>query len=408
MQLVLAMPWLLLLAVVPLLLMRRTRISAYPPPAAGAAPKVSVIVPARNEASSIGACLASLLNSVYPDTEIVVVDDNSADGTADIVRILAEHSKGQLRMVEGAPLPAGWLGKPWACWQGYQEARGELLLFTDADTRHDDALLGHAVGALQARGADMLSVLPRQLMQTFWERLIQPQIFMILTMRYHNLERISRTRNPRDVLANGQFILVRREAYEATGGHEALRGEVVEDVRLAQRMVEAGRRIFVAHGVDLMETRMYRSLAGLVEGWSKNLARGSRHAAPPLIAPAVPWLIALFIAVIWVLPPVMLVAALFTPYAGAALGWSFTATAASLVLWAVVLGRMRVPLPYAAGYPLGAVVAAGLFIRSAVRGSRIEWKGRRYDISADSSRDGIQTSSSGIRTSSSGVPPHGP
>src|SRR5690606_41890327 len=132
--------------------------------------------------------------------------------------ILADHSDGRVRLIEGEPLPAGWLGKPWACWQGYRHAKGDLLLFTDADTRHEDMLLGRAVGALEQRGADMVSVMPRQMMIGFWERLILPHIFGLISLRYMHLERVNRTRQPRDAIANGQFILIRRQAYDAVGG----------------------------------------------------------------------------------------------------------------------------------------------------------------------------------------------
>ena len=278
-QLLLAAPWVAMLLIMPLMLLRRPRLNSFPPPS-GDAPLVSIIVPARNEAVNISVCLASLLNSEYPDFEIIVVDDGSSDGTDDIVRILAEHSDGRVHLVNGEPLPPGWLGKPWACWQGYRRARGDLLLFTDADTRHEERLLGHAVGALTRHSADMTSVMPRQLMVGLWERLILPHIFAMISLRYINMERVNRTRTPRHAIANGQFILIRREAYEAIGGHEGMRAEVVEDQRIAQRLVAAGRRIFVAHAEDLMETRMYRSLKGIVEGWTKNLALGSRQASP--------------------------------------------------------------------------------------------------------------------------------
>jgi chlorobactene glucosyltransferase len=372
------LPWALLLLGVPLLLARRTRISSYPPPPAADAPLVSVVVPARNESVNISICVASLLNSLYPSFEIIVVDDGSEDGTGDIVGILAEHAGGRLRLVDGQPLPDGWLGKPWACWQGYQVARGELIVFTDADTRHDDMLLGHAVGALQQRSADLVSVMPRQLMGSFWERLILPHIFTILSMRYHDLEGINRTHRPKDVIANGQFMLFRRDGYEAIGGHEALRSEVVEDQQLAQRLVATGRSIFIAHAHDVMDTRMYRSLRGIVEGWTKNLALGSSRAAPGWIGPAVPWLIVIFLVTIWVAPPITLVAGLFTPLPTVVLGWSFLATTLGLLFWLVVHVWMRVPPLYAFAYPVGAGITASLFIRSALRGQRVEWKGRHY------------------------------
>jgi chlorobactene glucosyltransferase len=391
------LPWLLLVLTLPLMLLRRHRLSSIPPPAGppDALPLVSVIVPARNEAVNISICVASLLNSTYPRYEIIVVDDGSMDGTGDIVRILADHADGRVRLVDGELLPDGWLGKPWACWQGYQHARGELLLFTDADTRHEESLMGHAVGAVHARGADLVSILPRQLMLTFWEWMILPHIFAILSMRYHDLARVNRTRKPRDVIANGQFIMISRDAYEAVGGHAALRGEVVEDQRLAQSVVAAGRRIFVAHGEDLMETRMYRSLRGIVEGWSKNLALGSRQAAPRWVAPAVPWLIALFLVCVWVVPPLLLAASLFTNVPPTAWRWALMATTLSLLYWLPMLAVMRVPPLYAAGFPVGAAITAWLFVRSALRGTRVIWKGRAYDVGSVAVRPGQPDSTKG-------------
>jgi chlorobactene glucosyltransferase len=379
--LLLTVPWLVLLLILPVLFSRRQRITSYPPGAAASMPLVSVIVPARNEAASISSCVASLLNTVYPNVEIIVVNDGSTDGTGDIIHILAEHSGGRMTVLEGEPLPGGWLGKPWACWQGFRRARGEILLFTDADTRHDDALLGHAVAGLQARGADLLSVLPRQLMLGFWERLILPHIFAILTMRFHDIRRVNRTKNPRDVIANGQFMLFRRAAYEAIGGHEAVRGEVVEDLALAQQVVASGRRLFIAHAHDIMDTRMYRSLEGIIEGWTKNLALGSRRAAPRWVAPFVPWMVVVFLLVMWVIPPTVLAAGLLTPLAGAAAAlWALWVTVLSLLFWLFVMLWMRVPALYAFAYPVGAALAAALFARSAIRGVHVAWKGREYDI----------------------------
>jgi chlorobactene glucosyltransferase len=379
-QLLLALTWLLLVLLVPLIIVRRVRLMKSAPPAPADAPMVSVIVPARNEATNISICIASLLNSLYPRFEIIVVDDDSVDGTGDIVRILAEHADGRVRVVEGAALPPGWLGKPWACWQGYQQARGDVLVFTDADTRHEDMLLGRAAGALLDTGADMVSIMPRQLMGSFWERLILPHIFTLLWMRYHDLQRINRTRNPRIVIANGQFIMVRREAYEAIGGHEALRTEIVEDQKFAQRLVAEGRRIYIAHAENLMETRMYRSLRGIIEGWTKNLALGSSRAAPGWIGAFTPWLIAISVIGAWVAPPVILLATLLTPLGGWVQGWSLAVTAFSLLFWMLMLTLQRVPLPYAAVYPVGALVTALLFVRSALRGPRVAWKGRVYDV----------------------------
>lgn len=377
-ELIALLPWALFVVVAVWSTRRRPRLSRYPVPPAGAAPMVSVIVPARNEAANIGACVRSLLATRYPSWELIVVDDESDDGTGDILHALAAQGIENFRVIAGAPLPPGWYGKPWACWQGYEAARGELLLFTDADTRHEPALLGHAVGAMLAEEADMVSAIPHQRLVGFWERVVMPHILLTIMLRYRDTTRLNRVTNPRDAIANGQFILVRREAYEAVDGHRGVRGEVVEDLRLAQRFVEAGFRFFIGHAQDLMTTRMYRSLAEVVRGWSKNVARGARLTVSPWLRPAIPWLIALWMLVFWVLPAATLASTLFDGATGPIFAWAALATATSMLGWTVLNLRMRVPMAYVLIYPLGAIVGAGIFIRSALRGERVPWKGRRY------------------------------
>lgn len=380
--LLLALPWMLFAVGVPILLRRRPRLRDAAPPAPAEAPLVSIIVPARNEAENISACVSTLFATDYPNREIIVVDDGSTDGTADIARLLQARSDGRFRLVEGQPLPAGWLGKCWACWQGYHAAKGDLLVFTDADTRHDDELLGHAVGALLRTPADLVSILPRQLMDSFWERLVLPHIFVMISLRYRDPARINRSRDPRDVIANGQFLLFRREAYQAIGGHRAVRHNVTEDLALAQKTVATGRRLFLAHAEELMDTRMYRSFAGLVEGWSKNLALGARQTVPPWIRPVLPWLLALAVLVFWVAPPAVLIAAITGLTGGVAGRWALITTVVSVLFWTGTNARMRVPLLHALLFPLGGLVTGLLFVRSAARGERVHWRGRTYRLGA--------------------------
>jgi chlorobactene glucosyltransferase len=368
-------PWLLVFVAARMLLTRSPRLQRIPWMREGA-PLVSIIVPARDEAENISACVATLLNSTYPSVEIVVVDDGSADGTDEIVRILAARSAGRLRLVSGEPLPEGWQGKSWACWQGYRAARGELLLFTDADTRHEDALLDHAVGALRRRNADLVSVLPHQRTETFWGRMVLPQILLLVTLRFRSLGRMFRTKNARAVFANGQFLLFRRAAYEAAGGHEAVRGEPVEDLCLAQRLVRAGGALFVAHAEELMETRTFRTLGGLADGWARHFAFGAALTMPAPVRPLVPLLLTLFVLGFWVAPPVVLVANFLFGYGNAAaLTWASTTTLLSVLFWAVINARFGVPMHYAAIYPVGALATAVIIVRSSTR-SRVMWKGR--------------------------------
>ncbi len=337
-----------------------------------------MVIPARNEAANLGTCLATILNASYEPLEVIVVDDRSVDGTGEIARALEQRSDGKLRLVDGEPLPEGWFGKPWACWQGFQEATGDLVVFTDADTRHGEELLERAVAAMRREQAALVSVLPRQLLRSFWERIIMPHVLMIISARYLNLRRVNRTWRARDVIANGQFILVRRDAYESIGGHRAVRGEVVEDLRLAQRFIRAGERTFMVHAENHMDTRMYRSLGGILEGWTKNLAKGARAVVDPWLRPVIPWAIALWLVGFWVAPPLLLAGLLVTGGGGPLLTWTLGTTALSILFWMLACRRFEVPMHYAVIYPVGAAITAGLFVRSALRGGRVLWKGRHY------------------------------
>jgi chlorobactene glucosyltransferase len=371
-----ALPWILAPLIGPIFMRRRPRLSDNPPPPDSEAPLVSVIVPARNEAENLPGIVATLLTSRYPRYEIIIVDDGSTDGTTDIADRLAANHADCIRVIHGAALPDGWVGKCWACWQGYRNAKGDVLVFTDADTRHHPRLLGHSVGALRANRVSLVTTMPRQLTFTFWERIIQPQMFAAILWRYRDPAHVNRTRNPRDVIANGQYIVFDRDAYEAIGGHEAVKGEVVEDLGLAQRTVASGRTLYLGHGQDLIATRMYRSLPGIVEGWSKNLARASRHTVDPWLRPAVPWLVAAFFIIFWVVPAIALVTSPFT--ATVSFGWALAAVLASLVFWIWIRRRLSVPVVTALLYPLGAIMVAFLFMRSALMGDTVKWRGRTY------------------------------
>ena len=342
-------------------------------PAAGTL--VTVVIPARNESATIATVVGSVLASTYQPLEIVVVDDRSTDDTAAIVERLAMED-GRLRLVRGEPLPEGWYGKPWACVQGYRAARGDLLLFTDADTRHEPELLARAVGALRAERSDLVTVAPRQRCETFWERVVMPQIWLLLALRYHP-SRVNRARRQRDVIANGQFILVSRENYEAVGTHGAVRDEVAEDLALAQAFLRAGRKLHFAFAERLMQTRMYRSLPELIEGWSKNVYLGGRRSFPeePRLRALVPlMLLAGFL--FWLAPPVVLAITAATGPVGRA---AAVASALSALFWMAISYGMRIPAWYGLLYPLGALMGLYIAARSTWRGSRrVEWRGRIY------------------------------
>jgi chlorobactene glucosyltransferase len=232
------------------------------PAAAQALPPVTVIVPARDEVRNLPAILTSLRALEYPTLELLVVDDGSSDGTGSTAE---EHGATVVR-VEGPP--DGWLGKPFACWTGAQQASGEWLLFTDADTIHEPHSLELCMRTALERKVQAISIFLQQRCVTFWERVLLPyayqQYFVGVPYRRVNL--------PQDpaALANGQYILVRRDAYLHAGGHQAVKSAVIDDVALAGRLKDAGVPLLIARGERLASVRMYRGLGEIWSGFGKN------------------------------------------------------------------------------------------------------------------------------------------
>jgi len=228
---------------------------------------ITAIVPARNEEQSIETAVRSL--AAQPEiAEIRVVNDGSSDRTAEILASLAADIP-QLRVIEASPLPPGWVGKNHAAWLGAQDAATDWLLFTDADVRHLPGSAAHALANAELRGAALVSYSPKQVMETWWERAMIPFVFSRLAVRY-SYAKVNDPESP-VAAANGQFLLIRRDTYEAIGGHRVVAGEVLEDVALARRVKKAGLKIHFAPGQEIAETRMYRSFATMWEGWVKNL-----------------------------------------------------------------------------------------------------------------------------------------
>lgn len=342
------------------------------------APQLSVIVPARNEARNIARCVRSLLASTYPALEVLVVDDHSTDGTADIARDAADGD-GRVRVLENPPLPNGWFGKQWACATGAAAAGGELLLFTDADTWHAPELATRAVNAKRRLDADLLSVAGRQETHSFWERLLQPQILWMLLARYGGTETVSSARRAEDVIANGQFMLLSRVAYDTIGGHAAVRGKVAEDLALAQRLFRSGRRVVLVMGQEQLSTHMYASLAELVRGWGKNVYAGGVDAMPggavgrllfPVVLPVVP--------LMSVTPWLALGAAAIGLLGGGWLPWSVLCILASIVWWILIYRGFHQRVWLALLYPIGAAVVLYIIVRAIARGRRVAWKDREY------------------------------
>lgn len=230
-----------------------------------AIPEVSIIVPARNEEASLGECLESLTSQTDVSFEIIVVDDNSTDRTRDIAQKFAG-----VRVISPEPLSEGRTGKNNALVAGAREAHAPWLLFTDADTVHLPGSLARAFAEAHKERADLLSYSPEQEVVTFAERAVMPVVFAELAAQYP-LHKV-REQNAGVVAANGQYILVRRAAYNAVGGHAAVATQILEDVAVARLFRDAGLRVYFRYGGDAVRTRMYRDWKQLRDGWTKNLA----------------------------------------------------------------------------------------------------------------------------------------
>ncbi len=227
---------------------------------------VSIIVPVKDEEDTIEECLSSLINIKYEPKEIIVVLGESHDRTEEIVR------KFNVKIVHEPPLPDGWVGKNWACYIGYKHAKGELLLFTDGDTIHSEDSLSRTVGVVFNEGADMVTLFPKFVFRSFWEKLITPliAIFIGLTNRVWNLN----DDKSKAFLGNGQYILIRRMTYEKIGGHQAVRDMIIEDYALAGLIKRNGYKLRGYYAPQLLKVKMYHSFNELWEGWSKNIYSG--------------------------------------------------------------------------------------------------------------------------------------
>jgi len=231
-------------------------------------PLISVLVPARNEENNILGCIESLLQSDYPRMEIVVLDDNSTDKTFERAEKLSSTEK-RLRVIKGKKLPEGWTGKNWSCHQLSEVARGEWLLFTDADTRHTSRSISVALASALDTESGFLTCIPGLVAKTWSEKLFMPIIhFSFLVLIPFKLLNISK--DSRLPLGIGPFILIKNECYSKCGGHESIKGKIVDDMALANKVKQDKGKISVIDGTDIVSLRFYTSFKSLWKGFSKN------------------------------------------------------------------------------------------------------------------------------------------
>ena len=332
-------------------------------------PKVSIIIPARNEEGAIGRAVASSLAQDYGNLEVLVIDDASSDRTAEEARE-AGRGDDRLRVEPGRPLPVGWLGKPSACWHGHTLATGEIFLFIDADVVIAPEAVRVSVAALRSRSLDMLSAWGTWRVETFWEKVCQPVVGGFVRGA-HPLDQVNDPENPA-AFANGQYIMIGRAAYKRFGGHEAVKNEVLEDVRFAQRAQVAGLVCGMFLAPKLFAVRLYTSLGEIWQGMLKNFYHGmDRRPGLALVAAA-------FVSTTTLLP---FVALAFGLAAGAwhvvvAAGLNIALMVAFRFIQDGIVGLSRW---YGLTHPLGTLVLVGIILVSMWRGIRsapTSWKGR--------------------------------
>jgi hypothetical protein len=324
--------------------------------------RVVVVLPVRDEADQVGSCLAAVLDQQgVPGLGVVVVDDGSTDGTAEQVARVADD---RVQLLAGVPPAPGWLGKPNACAQGADAAAdADVLVFLDADVRLMPDAIARAVALLHDTGLDLVSPWPRQLAGSAAERLVQPlQQWLWGTLL--PLRLAERSPRPSLAAANGQFLVVRRSAYDRAGGHGAVRGEVIEDIALLRAVKAAGGRGVVVDGSTLAACRMYDGWAGVRDGYAKSLwsALGGRPSAAVAAATA--------LSVVWLLPPVAALAGSRAGLAGYAAGVAGRAVVAARTgsrVW-----------PDALAHPVSIALLDVLVARSVAghRRGQLQWRGR--------------------------------
>lgn len=335
-------------------------------------PRLTVVIPARNEAAHIGACVAALRASDHGDLDIVVFDDASTDGTGELAR-----AAGARVLSGGGDVPAGWKGKPWALHRA-AEALGEpaWILFVDADVRVHPAALSRAHSRAIADGVPFLSGFGRLDMVGFWEKVIQPSVGGLI-LAGNDLDKVNDPARADVVIANGQFILVEGAAYRAVGGHAAVAADILDDVGLARAFVARGYPIRVLFMRELFGCRMYTNLRELWLGWTKNLYAGMRYSV------ALPVALSMFIAFEFVLPyalPVLAIARGDVP--GLAASLALLALIHAVRFWMDgIFGQDR---RYGLLQGLGATMLVGLLLDSVrrARTGNVVWKGRRYAVAA--------------------------
>jgi len=361
---------------------RSPRLASFPPPPPDRLqwPSVSIVVPARNEVKHLAHCIESLRALDYPALEIVVVNDRSTDGTGELADRFARED-GRVKVVQGQDTPPGWTGKNYAIHQGTLEAGGEYLLIVDADSVISPGALKQAVHYAEQEEVDLLTLYPRVVCASFWERALLPWLGVLSTFR---MDRVNDPASP-DAMAYGYFLFFRRASFDKVGGHKAIRDRVGEDWIIARRLKSMGLRLRMLMGTEYVTKRFGPTLAEIWQGFTKNfilIMEGNKWVA----ALALP-LMVYYLALTLVPWPVLGTAPVVLVTGGWSSFWALALLLAALqicMLGAVrALLRLFIRVEVAAPYlqPLGGLVVAAMgltAIHRTLSGRGIVWKGRQY------------------------------
>ncbi len=342
-------------------------------------PKVSIILPARNEEGFIGKCLDSLIRQDYENYEIIVINDSSEDSTGEIIsKYAGKHSN--IISVTARPKPDGWMGKNWACMEGYKKVSGELLLFTDADTVHAKNVISLSVAHLNSFGLDALSAIPKMLTFDFWTNITLPMISTFLHTRFSALNVNDSSKKTGYFF--GSFFIIKKTTYHEVGTHEGVKHEIIEDGALGKKVKENGYKIRMVRGEHLINAVWARDKGTL---WN-----ALKRLMVPLYIQSGKIAIGIFFAIVFLLfvPfPIFAMLSIFPNDATSAKVLCIASAMTSVLIYTGAIIEVKVglklKLPYALFAPLGSLVVVLGFLSGllqAKKSSSVTWRGRSYSV----------------------------